>query len=480
MKLKYFCKIKFFIVGSFLLFVASQQISLAGQLKSQKLRDIEIPKIQRVTLDNGMQLFVVEDRQLPVIKIQAMIRTGSIYDPADKIGLAAVTAKVMRTGGTAAKTGDEIDRLLENAAATVETRVEQNCGYADLWSIKEKFDTVLPILADVLMNPAFRQDKIELAKIEFRTEIAQRNDDLHTISSREFKKLIYGPNSVWARQTEYDTIDGISREDLIAFHKKFYHPNNVMLSVCGDFNASEMIKKIQAAFKDWQKTDMQLPQVPKVQYEYRQTVNLIRKKDINQTAVYLGHIDGLRSDPDFYALVVMNRVLGEGFTSRLFKNVRSRQGLAYDVYGAYRADYDHPGIFYVGCQTKSATTVRAIRAMMEQVKSMTEGEVTDEELAIAKESYLNSYVFNFDTRDKIVNRMMTFEYFGYPADFLQKTKENIEKVSKKDVLQVAKKHLRPDKMQILAIGRPQDFNEPLSVLGQVREIDINIPAPNGK
>jgi predicted Zn-dependent peptidase len=427
-----------------------------------------------------MQLFVVEDRQLPVIQIQAMIRTGSIYDPADKIGLAAVTAKVMRTGGTAAKTGDEIDRLLENAAATVETRVERNCGYADLWSIKEKFDIVLPILADVLMNPAFRQDKIELAKIGFRTEIAQRNDELFSIGSREFKKLIYGPNSVWARQTEYDTIDGISRDDLIAFHKKFYHPNNVMLSVCGDFNTAEMIKKIQAAFKDWQKTDVQLPDVPKVQYEYRQTVNLIRKKDTNQTGVYLGHIDGLRNDPDFYALVVMNRVLGEGFTSRLFKNVRSRQGLAYDVFGAYRADYDHPGIFYVGCQTKSTTTVRAIRAMIEQVKSMTESEITDEELAIAKESYLNSDVFNYDTRSKIVNRMMTYEYFGYPADFLQKTKENIEKVSKKDVLQVAKKHLRPDKMQILAIGRPQDFNEPLSVLGQVREIDINIPAPKGK
>ena len=254
-----------------------------------------------------------------------------------------------------------------------------------------------------------------------------------------------------------------------------------MLSVCGDFNTAEIIKKIQAAFKDWQKVDIQLPGVPKVQYDYRQSVNLIHKNDSSQTAVYMGHIDGMMSDPDYFVLVVMNRILGEGgFTSRLFKNVRSRQGLAYNVFGIYRADYDHPGIFYVGCQTKSATTVQAVRAMMEQVKSMTEGEVTDEELAIAKESYLNSYVFNFDTKSKIVNRMMTFEYFGYPADFLQKTKENIEKVSKKDVLQVAKKHLRPDKMQILAIGRPQDFNEPLLVLGQVREIDINIPAPNGK
>jgi len=475
MKLKYF-----FILTGFLWFFAAQQVSLAGQLKSPKLRDIEIPAIQRVTLDNGMQLFVVEDRQLPVIKIQAMIRTGSIYDPADKIGLASVTAKVIRTGGTVSKTGDEIDRLLENAAAAVETRIEQNCGYADLWSIKENFDIVLPVLADVLMNPVFRKDKIELAKIELRTQIAQRNDELYTIGSREFKKLIYGPNSVWARQTEYDTIDAISRDDLIAFHKKFYHPNNVMLSVCGDFNTVEMIKKIQAAFKDWPKADVQFTDVPKVQYDYRQSVNLIRKKDINQSAVYMGHIDGLMSDPDYFALVVMNKILGDGFTSRLFKNVRSRQGLAYNVFGAYRADYDHPGLFFVGCQTKSSATVLAIRAMTQQVKSMTEGEVTDEELAIAKESYLNSYVFNFDTKSKVVNRLITYEYFGYPADFLQKTIENIGKVSKKDVLRVAKKHLRPDKMQILAVGRPQDFNEPLSVLGPVREIDIDIPAPKGK
>jgi zinc protease len=469
-------KLKFFILTSFILFLSLQQAAPAGQLKSPKLRDIEIPKIQRVTLANGMQLFVVEDHQLPVVRIQAMIRTGSIYDPPEKLGLANITGTVIRTGGTAGKTGDEIDSRLENVAATVETRIELNCGYADMWSLKENFDTVLPILADVLMNPAFRQDKIELAKIELSTQIAQRNDDLDTILSREYQKLIYGPNSVWARQTEYATIDNISRDDIVAFYKKFYHPNNVMLSVCGDFNASEIIKKIEAAFKDWQKADVQLPQIPKVEYDYRQTVNLIRKKDINQTAIQLGHINGLRSDPDYFSLIVMNQILGSGFTSRLFKNVRSRQGLAYDVFGIYKAEYDHPGVFYVGCQTKAATTVKAIVAMTEQIKMMTENEVTDEELAIAKESYLNSYVFNFDTKYKIVNRMMTYEYFGYPPDFLQKTKENVEKVSKKDVLQVAKKHLRPDKMQILAVGQGQNFDQPLSVLGPVHEIDINIPA----
>jgi len=184
------------------------------------------------------------------------------------------------------------------------------------------------------------------------------------------------------------------------------------------------------------------------------------------------------NDPDYHALVVMNEILGGSFTSRLFKNVRSRMGLAYSVFGFYEADYDHLGVFYVGCQTKLKSTVQAIRAMAEEVRKMTEAEVTDEELNLAKESYLNSFVFNFDSKGQIVRRLMTYEYFGYPADFLQKTKERVEKVTKADVLRVARDHLKPDKVQILAVGRPDDFDEPLSVLGPVNEIDITIPAPN--
>ncbi|KPK40543.1 MAG: peptidase M16, partial [Phycisphaerae bacterium SG8_4] len=181
--------------------------------------------------------------------------------------------------------------------------------------------------------------------------------------------------------------------------------------------------------------------------------------------------------PDYFALIVMNRILGGGFTSRLFRNVRSREGLAYSVFGSYSANYDYPGEFYVGCQTKSESTVYAIRAMLREVEKMRESEVTDEELALAKDSFLNSFVFNFDTRGEVVNRLMTYEYYGYPPDFLLQIKENVEKVSKADVLRVAKKHLRPDKVQILAVGRPQDFGEPLSSLGPVNEIDITIPTP---
>ncbi|OHB61116.1 MAG: hypothetical protein A2167_08100 [Planctomycetes bacterium RBG_13_46_10] len=447
------------------------------KLKFPALGDIVVPDVERVTLPNGMQLFLLEDHELPLISISARIRTGSVYEPADKIGLASITGIVMRTGGTTSKTGDQIDEELEQIAASVETGIGLNAGYASVSVLKEDIDTGLAILADVLMNPAFREDKILLAKVQHRSAIARRNDQVAQIAGREFTKLIYGPDSAYARHTEYATIDNISRDDLVAFHKKFYYPNNVMLAVCGDFDTKGIVEKIEKAFADWEKTDVQVPAVPQVNYEFRSTVNQIHKDDIDQACIRLGHIGCLMNDPDYFALIVMNRILGGGFTSRLFRNVRSREGLAYSVFGNYSADFDHPGVFYVGCQTKSQSTVHAARAMVEEVKKMTEEEVTDEELAIAKEAYLNSFVFNFDSKGKIVNRLLGYEYFGYPPDFLQKTKTNVEKVTKADVLRVARKHLQPDKVQIVAVGRPQDFDEPLSVLGAVTEIDITIPTP---
>lgn len=472
-----FCVLLAFVLCFAVSSCSQRQLAHYKGLEYPKLGDIVIPEVERHTLDNGMQLFLLEDHELPLIRVSARIRTGSIYEPADKIGLAAITGNVMRTGGTKARTGDELDEELERIAASVESGIGLNSGSAVMSVLKKDVDTGLAILADVLMNPAFREDKIALAKMQHRSAIARRNDNVRAIARRGFDKLIYGADSVYARHTEYATVDNISRDDLVGFHKKFYHPNNMMLAVCGDFETKEMIKKIEKAFKGWEKADVELPKVPEVKYEFRPTVNLVRKDDINQSNIYLGHIGGLMSDPDYFALVVMNRILGGGFTGRLFKNVRSREGLAYSVFGTYSSNFNFPGVFHVGCQTKSASTVYAIRAMMEEVRKMTESEVTDEELALAKDSFLNSFVFNFDSKGKIIGRLMTYEYFGYPPDFLQKTKANVEQVTKADVLRVARKHLRPDKMQILTVGRPQDFDEPLSVLGPMTEIDITIPPP---
>ncbi len=454
--------------------LAAQPAPDYRKLEYPKLHDIVMPEIKHVTLPNGMRLLLLEDHELPLINISARIRVGSMYEPADKIGLADITGEVMRTGGTHARTGDELDDQLEQIAASVETSIGLNSGNASVSVLKENIDTGLAVLADVLMNPEFRQDKIDLLKMQHRSAISRRNDSPGGMARREFAKLIYGADSVYARHTEYATIDRITRDDLIAFHKRYFGPNNTMMAVWGDFDTKTMQDKIEKAFQNWAKIDVNLPPVPQVDYGWKSGVNLVTKADLNQSNIYLGHIGGLVSDPDYFVLLVMNQILGSD-TGRLFKNVRSRQGLAYSVSGSFGSTFDHPGTFTVGCQTKAENTVHAIRAMIDEVKKMAAAEVTDEELALAKDSFLNSFVFNFEDKGQIVTRVLTYEYFGYPADFLQKTKANIEKVTKADVLRVAKARLRPDTLQILVVGRPTSFDEALTSLGTVKDIDITIP-----
>lgn len=444
------------------------------------LNPIHVPEVERVELENGMILYLVEDHELPTIGLSARIGVGSIYEPTDKVGLAGITGSVMRTGGTHKMSGDDMDELLESIAASVETAIGLTSGSAVMSVLKEDLETGLSVLADVLMNPAFPEEKIELEKVQARSSIARRNDNVNGLAFREFGRLIYGSHSAYARRPEYASIDAITRDDLIAFHKRYCHPDNVMLGVWGDFDTAELITKIQDAFQGWKRSGFEKSATPPAPYEFDRSVNFIRKEDVNQSTILIGHIGGLRSNPDYFALQVMNDILSGSFSSRLFQQVRSAQGLAYAVFGAFRANFNYPGTFYVGCMTKSETTVKAIRSLLREVEMIRKEEATERELALAKESFLNSFVFNFDTRREVVNRLMTYEYYGYPKDFLEKTKEEIEKTTGEDILRVAQKYLKPDQVRILVVGNDKDFDEPLSVLGNVKKIDISIPIPQEK
>jgi zinc protease len=444
-------------------------------LKYPPLGELKVPEVKREVLPNGMILFLAEDHQLPVIGVSVLIRTGSIYEPADKIGLASITGMVMRTGGAGNRTGDQIDKELEKLGASVETWLGLTEGGASISVLKEDIDKGLSILADILMDPKFDQDKIDLAKIQQKSAIARRNDEVGDIADREFDKLIYGAQSPYARTTEYYTIDNIKQEDLAAFHHKYFHPNSVILGVWGDFKTGELVQKIKIAFANWKPEKVEGLEFPRVDCKYHPSVNLVKKDDVNQSNIYLGHIGGTMDDPDYYALTLMNYIFGRSFTSRLVKKVRTEEGLAYQVSGSYNTNFGFPGTFTILCQTKSQSTVEAIKYIIEETKKLTQEEVTDDELKQAKENYLNSFVFKFDTKDKVVNRLMYYEYYGFPLDFLQKTKAQLEKVTKADILRTAKTHLHPNDMEILVVGKSQDFDQPLSVLGEVNTVDITIP-----
>jgi len=452
------------------------QVKDHRDIKYPKLPDRQVPRPEVHTLANGLQIFLMEDHELPLISVTGRIRTGSNYESADKSGLAGFVGQVMREGGTKSMDGDSIDDYLESRAAFVETGMGGDFGSASMNCLKEDFDDVLAVFADVLRNPAFSEDKLELAKQQTKTNIARRNDDIGGIAGREFSRLIYGADSPLTQLVEYATVASITRDDLVSWHNRYYHPNNVMLGVVGDFDSSSIKRKIEAAFADWPKGPAaELPEI--AVNEPEPGVHFVEKSDVTQAYVRIGHRGIRRDNPDYYAVQVMNEIFGGGFSARLFSNVRSEKGLAYNVRGTIGSGYVRKGIFSVALSTKSETMAASIDALRVEIDSILASPPTDNEMARSKESILNSFVFNSTSKRQILGQQLTYAYFGYPADFLERYRSGIEKVTKDDVARVAKKYIHPDKLVTLVVGKSEDFDRPVSDFGTVNVVDITIPAP---
>ena len=456
---------------------ANPPVPAVKDLKFPPLRPIQIPNVEAVTLPNGMKLYLLEDHELPIVNGTARIRTGNLFDPPDKIGLATVTGMAMRTGGTAAKTGDQLDVELENIAASVESRIDETSGTVSFSTLKENTDGVLAAFHDVLTAPQFRQDKIDLAKSQLRSEIARRNDDAHGVAQREFADILYGRDTPYGWSMEYATIDRITRDDLAAFYKRYFFPSNVLLAVWGDFDAAQMKATIEKLFDTWRVTQPPVPAFPPVRNTAAAGAYLAVKEDVAQTFFVIGHLGGDLRDKDYPALEVLSDILGGGFRSRLFQRVRTRMGNAYEIGADWGANYDHPGLFEISGSTKSASTVATIKAIQEEVEKIRTSEVSDEELNTAKQTALNSLVFAFDTKAKTLGRVLTYEYYGYPKDFIQQYQKALAAVTKAEVLRVAKERLKPGSFAIVTVGNPKDFGQPLQSLGgPVTNVDLTIPA----
>jgi len=447
-----------------------------GDLKFPPLKQIPIPNVTTYTLPNGLKLYLLEDRELPVVGGTVRVRTGNLFEPADKVGLASITGTVMRSGGTKSKTGDRIDEELENIAASVESDIGESSGSVSFSALKENTDAVLGIFKDVLTQPEFRQDKIDLAKSELRSGIARRNDDAHGVAEREFASIVYGKNTPYGWQTEYATLDRITRADVAAFYRRYFFPANMLMAVWGDFSTAEMQAKLTRLFGGWNYEQPKVPPFPQVHEKTQPGIYLAKKDDVTQTFFIAGHLGGQLSDRDFPALEVMGDILGGGFQSRLMQRVRTQLGLAYDISADWGANYDHPGLFEIGGSTKSASTADTLKAIQEQVERIRSSEVTADELETARQTALNGLVFAFDTKTKTLTRMLNYEYFGYPKDFIDRYQKGLEAVTRADVLRAARERVHPADLTIVAVGKTEEFRKSLATLGlPVSSIDLSIP-----
>ena len=445
-------------------------------LRFPALKHIPVPDVTTYTLPNGMKLYLLEDHELPTVSGLVRVRTGNLFAPADKIGLAAVTGTAMRSGGTQSKTGDQLDEELENIAASVETDIGETSGSVSFSALKENTDKVLGIFHDVLTQPAFRQEKIDLAISEMRSGIARRNDDAHGVAEREFADIVYGKDTPYGWQMEYATLDNIKRADVATFYKRYFFPANMLMAVWGDFSTAEMQAKLTKLFGDWNYQQPKAPPFPPVREKAQPGIYLAKKDDVTQTFFIEGHLGGQQNDKDFPALEVMGDILGGGFQSRLLQRVRTQLGLAYEISADWGAHYDHPGLFEISGSTKSSSTAETLKAIQEQIERIRSIEVSSDELETARQTALNSLVFAYDTKTKTLGRLLNYEYYGYPKDFIDRYQKALEAVTQADVLRVAREHIHPAGLTIVAVGKTDEFQKSLATLGlPVSSIDLTIP-----
>jgi zinc protease len=452
--------------------------------QTQPWKQIPIPPLhpfhpeqpKRIELKNGLVILLEEDHELPFINGVINLRGGSRDEPANKTGLVDLYSDAWRTSGTASKDGDALDDLLEAKAAKVETGGDVDSTSVSWSCMTKDEDLVFGIAVDLLKHPAFKEDKLTLAKQQAAAGIVRRNDDASEIAAREAAKLVYGPESPYTREPELATIRAVTLDDLKQWHDKTLVPNNMIIGVEGDFDSVKMEKALREAFENlprgtpWPKPAAEFPGPKRGTY-------VVDKTDVNQSNVFIVGLGTMRNNPDYFALSVMNEIFSGGFGSRLFQEVRTKQGLAYSVGGGYGADYDHPGMFRVVAGTKSDTTVKAAKTMMDQIELLKTKPFTEDELKRAKDQVLNSFIFNYDTKEKVLAAATRLEFYGYPADFLERYRNGVEQVTTADLERVAKKYVDTSKLAVLVVGNEQQFGASLTELGMgaPHPIDITIP-----
>lgn len=428
-----------------------------------------------MVFENGMVVYLLEDHELPLVSVTVTMRTGSWLDPIDKIGLASMTGAVMRTGGGGGLSAEQVDAELEQFAGDVSIGIGRQSGSASLDVLSKDVPRGLEILAGLLRRPAFDPARVELAKLQAIEGIRRRQDHPGSIVGREFAKVLYGPDHPSARESSLDSITRMTRDDLVTFHRDTIHPNGMILGVTGDFKKDEMLAALRKVFGDWKKgtvPELRIADVPEAEPS-RPVVRFV-SKETSQTHLRLGHLSIKENDPDYVALAIANDILGgSSFRSRLFNDVRTKRGLAYSVGSRLNTGTHDQGVWLMRAETKLTSTQEVIERFVANIERMRAEPVTDTELAEAKEAYVNSFVFSFASPSAIVSRLVELEYDGLPKDFLQQLRAKVVSLTKEEVQAAAKRHLRPDRLKIIAVGSGEALPKALATFGEVKEITLS-------
>ncbi|MCA9285873.1 MAG: insulinase family protein [Phycisphaerales bacterium] len=406
----------------------------------------------RHVLPSGVVVYLAPSTEFPLVNIAMTFKGGRDLDPADQVGLADATGAMIRRGGTKNMSAEDLDETFDFLAANVSTNCGPVTSSAVLNSLKSNLDESLPLFFEMLRTPGFDAAKLGLWQSEQLERMKQRNDDAGPILSREWDALLYGRDHFEAAQSTQKSIESIDQASLQRMHDRIFHPGNVIVAVTGDFDEKDMLDRLEQAFAGWERGDqVSDPAAPTATF----TPGVYHvEKDIPQGKVNIGLRGITRDDPDYYAMTILNDILGGGgFTSRITKRVRSDEGLAYSAGSANSAGVYYPGEFRASFQSKNRTVALATKIIMEEIERIRTEPVSDEELATSVNSMIETFPRTFESKAGMLNVFVSDEWTNRPADYWQKYRDRLRAVTKDDILRVAQKHLDPNAMAIFVVGK---------------------------
>ena len=414
----------------------------------------------RHVLSNGVVAYLVEDHDLPLVTVSLTVRTGTYLDPKGKEGLASLTASQIRAGGTTSKTAEQFDEAADFLAAQINSNIFETSGFASLNCLSKDIDRGLELYFDLIRNPGFQADRLALAKTQILQQMERRNDRTDTIESREWSRLMRGNDFYATRVSTKASLESITREDLIAFHKRYYNPGGFIFAISGDFKTSDMVSKVESAMRGWEASKEPVPEVPKPTYTPVPGLYTVNKPDVNQGRVSIGELSTTRDNPDAYALDIMNDILGGGgFTSRIMSRIRSDEGLAYSARSEFGLGVYFPGVFRASFQSKSSTCAQAAAIVLEEIERVRSTPVSKEELDTAINYAIETFPRAFATAGQIANTFANDEYTKRAPDYWDRYRDRIKAVTVSEVQRVAKQYLHPDKLVILIVGNIDDITK---------------------
>jgi zinc protease len=412
------------------------------------------PLGKKIMLKNGMVLLLSEKHEIPMVTVSMAIKAGSVVEPGDKPGLASLTASLL-TQGTAKRTASQISSEIDFIGGSLSVSGGDDYASAGLRVLKKDIKTGFDLLSDVLMHPVFDQKEIDRKVKETLAAIQQQKEEPAIIAGEAFTKAVFGSHPYGKTSDDVAAfLPRLTRQDVVDFYSRRYGPNDVIIAVVGDVTEKEIVSLLNEQFTGWMNAE-------RVETERGKPLVIssviVKKldKNITQANIAMGHLGISRENPDYYAVMIMNYILGGGgFSSRLMDNIRDNRGLAYDVHSSFSAQKD-PGSFRAWMQTKSESANESIDEIFKELKRIRTEPVLEKELADAKAYLTGSFPLRMDTYAKIAGMLTAIEIYNLGLDYPQKYPGLINAVTREDILKVAKKYIDPDHMVIVVLGNQE-------------------------